>query len=68
MHENEVVKISHEINGINFILQNSSDKNMRKHARARTEDFFNSDKVAQAYKDMYINFLSSIPNNKYLKN
>ena len=43
------------INGINFILQNSSDKNMRKHARARTEDFFNSDKVAQAYKDMYIN-------------
>tara|TARA_Y100000389_G_C17467026_1_gene526595 strand:+ start:4814 stop:6070 length:1257 start_codon:yes stop_codon:yes gene_type:complete len=56
------------INGINFILQNSSDKDMRKHARARTEDFFNSDKVAQAYKDMYINFLSSIPNNQYLKN
>ena len=56
------------VNGINSILQHSGEKDMRMHARSRAEDLFNPTKVAQAYRDMYVNFLSSTPNNKYLKN
>ena len=55
------------IQGIKLTVYDANLHDMGVRARSKVETFFNPAKVAQSYKDMYLNFLNTKPSKQYIQ-
>ena len=55
------------IKGIKLTVYDANLHDMGMRARSKVETLFNPAKVAQSYKDMYLNFLNTKPSKQFIQ-